>query len=87
MFKVGLVLFGIVFFSGCVSCYEGYENDYYASAYGSYYNSPLRLRGLTPYDFYMMDSNPSGYFDTQLWSAVGDISRFSITSIARALAD
>ena len=69
--------------AACVSYYEGYENDYYASNYSSYYNSPLRVRGLQYNDFYMMDHHSSDYFNMQMWSAISDVSRFSIVSISR----
>lgn len=74
-----------ILLSGCVSYYEGYENDYYAGSCGSYYNAPLRLRGLGYNDFYMMDNYPHDYFNMQLWSAVSDLSRFSIVTLSRGL--
>lgn len=81
IFLAGLWLF----LSGCVSYYQGYENDYYASSYGSFYNSPLRVRGLSYNDLYMLDNYPGDYFDMQLWSALGNMTRFSIVSISRSL--
>ncbi len=85
MLKNIWVLLMLTVLSSCVSYYDGYENDYFASSYGSYYNSPLRVRGLSYNDFYMLDNYPHDYFNMQIWSAVSDISRFSIVSIARGL--
>ncbi len=75
----------VVLLCGCVSYYESYESDYYAGSYGSYYNAPLRLRGLEYNDFYMMDNYPHDYFNMQLWSALSDLSRFSIVTLSRGL--
>lgn len=85
MIKKIFLAAGWMFLSSCVSYYQGYENDYYASSYGSYYNSPLRVRGLSYNDFYMLDNYPRDYFDMQLWSAVSNVTRFSIVSISRGL--
>jgi len=73
----------LMILNGCVSYYQEYESDYYASGYSSYYNSPLRLRGLSYNDFYMLDNYPQDYFDMQLWSAVTNVTHFSIVSIFR----
>lgn len=82
------LLLCLVFFSlsACVSYYEEYEQSYYvpSSSY-SYYTSPLRLRGLSERDFYMLDNYPGDYFDTQFWSGISSISRFGIHTILQAV--
>ena len=78
-----LVLFSL---SACVSYYEEYERSYYVPNSGySYYNSPLRLRGLSERDFYMLDNYPGDYFDTQIWSGISSISRFGIHTILQSV--
>ena len=73
--------------SSCVSYYEEYEQSLAEVPSGySYYNSPLRLRGLTVNDWYMIDNHPEDYFNTQMWSGISDVSRFSIHSFFRAMA-
>ena len=87
--KIYLILGLMALFNlgACVSYYDGYDEAYYASAYGrnslysysrggyayssrnaGFYNSPLRIRALSENDFYMLDHNPSDYFNVQLWS-------------------
>ncbi len=83
------LLLCLVFFSlsACVSYYEEYEQSYYvpSSGYSYYYTSPLRLRGLSERDFYMLDNYPGDYFDTQFWSGISSISRFGIHTILQAV--
>ncbi len=82
------LLLCLVFFSlsACVSYYEEYEQSYYVPSSGySYYTSPLRLRGLSERDFYMLDNYPGDYFDTQFWSGISSISRFGIHTILQAV--
>ncbi len=72
----------------CVSYYDDYEQSYATSTYTgySYYNSPLRLRGLSVNDIYMLDNHPGDYLDTQMWGAVGHIGHFAVHSILQTLA-
>lgn len=92
-------VFALLFWvSACVSYNEEYEVQRYgnygeytynSSSYGeqgySYYNSPLRIRGLTYNDFYMLDNHPSEYFEHSLWSGLADVNRFVIHSFFRSL--
>lgn len=82
-----LILLSFLLLSGCVSYYEEYEESYYVPASGySYYNSPLRLRGLSENDFYMLDNYPGDYLNAQFWSGVGSVSRFAIHGILQNMA-
>ena len=84
--KFFLLLLPLVL-SGCVSYYDEYEQSYYVPASGySYYNSPLRLRGLTENDFYLLDNYPGDYLNTQFWSGVSSVSRFAIHGILQNMA-
>ncbi len=89
MWRVYLVCL-IFLLSGCVSYYDEYEQSLYDSRTNGYgytvYNSPLRLRGLSYSDFYMLDNHPQDYFDMQLWSGINNISRFAIHGIVQNLA-
>ena len=85
--KKYVVLILVLLLCGCVSYYEGYEQsisepyiDY------TYYNSPLRIRPMSVNDWYMIDNHPEDYFNTQMWSGISDVSRFSIHSFFRAMA-
>ena len=86
-----IYLIGLVFWlSACVSYADEYEQSLYGSGANGYsytfYNSPLRLRGLSYSDFYMLDNYPQDYFDMQLWSGISSISRFAIRGIVQNLA-
>lgn len=72
----------------CVSYYDDYEQSYATSTYTgyNYYNSPLRLRGLSVNDIYMLDNHLGDYLDTQMWGAVGHIGHFAVHSILQTLA-
>ena len=76
----------LLLLSGCVSYYEGYEQSYYAptSTY-SYYDSPLRLRGLSEQDFYMLDNYPRDYLNAQFWSGMSSVGRFAIHSFFESI--
>ena len=82
----GSRLWILLLLSGCVSYYDGYEQSYYvpASTY-SYYNSPLRLRGLSEQDFYMLDNYPGDYLNTQIWSGMSSVGHFAIKSIFESI--
>lgn len=76
----------LLLLSGCVSYYDGYEQSYYAPASTySYYNSPLRLRGLSEQDFYMLDNYPRDYLNTQIWSGMSSVGRFAVKSIFESI--
>ncbi len=71
----------------CVSYYDEYEYSYNVNPWTgySYYNSPLRLRGLNTTDFYMLDHHPHDYFSTQLWETAGSLSQFAIHNMLQTL--
>ena len=93
--KICILLTSLILF-GCVSYYEGYEQSYlrtqknstYSSGFGgyNYYNSPLRIRGLSRNDFRQMSDNPRGYYNAKFWEGIGHINRFAIHSFLRTLA-
>ena len=81
------ILVSLLLLASCVSYYDEYEQSYYTSGSGySYYNSPLRLRGLSENDFYLLDNYPGDYLNTQFWSGVSSVSRFAIHGILQNMA-
>ena len=85
MKKTGLI-FLILLLSSCVSYYDEYEQSFADYRGYNYYNSPLRIRGLNTNDFYMLDNHPGEYFNTQMWSTIGNVSTFAIHNIVQGLA-
>ena len=82
-----LLLFIFWLLCSCVSYYDEYEYSYNVNTWTgySYYNSPLRLRGLNTTDFYMLDHHPKDYFTTQLWGTAGNLSQFAIHNMFQIL--
>ena len=80
-----LLLVFILLLSACVSYHDGYEYSYRGYSGEPYYGTPISVRGLSYYDFSMLDNNPDYYFEQNLWQSVGDINKFLIRNLVNGM--
>ncbi len=83
-----LVLLSCLALTSCtMSYYDSYVQSHNTNPYTgySYYNAPLRVRGLSTSEVQQLNTAPREYINTQMWGAAGHIGHFAIHNVFQVL--